>query len=89
MYEYIPEGQVDNYAFTFDSIKKMRRQTLLKKMDSYKEDVVTFNKRLSDFIIEEFSIGALDDASEDSFDDDDYWYENKKNVYDEEDYFDK
>lgn len=78
-----------DYAFTYDSIKKMRRQTLLKKMDSYREDVVTFNKRLSDFIIEEYNIGATDGDSEDSFDDDDYWYEKKKNVYDEEDYFDK
>ena len=74
--------------FTKKSKEALIKQKLLSKLDPYNESVVVFNKRLAECVIKEYNIGGMNSDSEDSFDDDDFRFKDKKRAYQDEDLFD-
>lgn len=85
----MPEDRAGDYLFTAASREKLIKEKLLSKKDSFGESVVTFNKRLADYVVREYDIGDNDSDSEDSFDEDDYRFnDKKKRAYQDEDIFD-
>ena len=64
----------------------MLKQKLLSKLDPYGESIVTFNQRLSEYVVKEFNLGdqRLDD--ENYFEENDYQYATDVNrFYDDKD----
>lgn len=66
----------------------MKSQKMLSTLDKYGESVVVFNKRLSDYVVREYDIGDNRSDSEDSFDDDDFRFQEKERAFMDKELFD-